>query len=114
MTHFRLRYIFAVVISIILAAIIFLKPADLGGPYDAYFSTINSTLKANGIGRRCIVLDLDRLDHNISRVMAHLTPPLQYRVTAKSLPSIDLLKYVMKKTGTTRVMGRWKSFEIKY
>ena len=110
MTRFRLKTIVAVIISILLAMAILLKPADLGGPYDAYFSGINSTLKANGIGRPCIVLDLDRLDHNISRVMAHIKPPLHYRVTAKSLPSIELLKYVMKKTGTTRIMGFHQPF----
>ena len=87
-----------------------MKPSDAGGMYSSYFASLNSHLKELGIGRPCIVLDLDRVDHNIARVKAHLTDRLRYRLVSKSNPSLELLAYVLKKANTTRVMAFHQPF----
>ncbi|MCP4754054.1 MAG: twin-arginine translocation signal domain-containing protein [Proteobacteria bacterium] len=92
------------------ALTLLLKPADAGGAYSRYFSDLNGSLKKAGIGRPCMVLDLNRVDHNISQVMKRLQPPLDYRVVTKSLPSEELLNYVLKKTGVDRVMAFHQPF----
>ncbi|MBU2514939.1 alanine racemase [bacterium] len=83
----------------------FLKPADVGGAYGQYFDKLNHTLKQTGIGRPCIVLDLDRVDHNISRVRQQLQSPIAYRIAAKSLPSEHLIQYVLTNADTNKVMA---------
>lgn len=83
----------------------FLKPEDAGGAYNPYFSRMNQTLKADGIGRPCIFIDLDRVDYNLERVKEKLLSPLSYRIAAKSLPSEQLIRYVLDRAGTQKVMA---------
>jgi D-serine deaminase-like pyridoxal phosphate-dependent protein len=85
--------------------VVYVKPADLSGVYADYFANINNELRRNGIGRPSIVLDLDRVDYNIKQITARLAPPLNYRIVTKSLPSRELLKYVMRESGTDRLMA---------
>lgn len=86
------------------------RPRDEGAPYDGYFKALNEELRRNGPARPALVIDLDRLDHNIAQVMASIRAPKQLRVVAKSLPSIGLLDYVMKKAGTHRLMAFHQPF----
>lgn len=51
-----------------------------------------------------MILDLDRVDRNLAAISASIRPPKGYRVVVKSLPSLPLLEYVMKKTGTARLV----------
>ncbi len=46
-----------------------LRPSDRGGPYSEYFRSLNDELKAHGPMRPVMLIDLDRLDHNIDVVM---------------------------------------------
>ncbi len=82
-----------------------LKPSDAGAGYSPYFSKLNTTLKKAGLGRPCIVLDLDRVDHNISRVKHWLGKDFNYRVVTKSLPSLQLIQYVLEKSGSNHLMA---------
>jgi len=50
------------------AAVAVAQPADKGGPYTPYFANINQILRNNGIDAPALVIDLDRLDHNIDRL----------------------------------------------
>jgi D-serine deaminase-like pyridoxal phosphate-dependent protein len=84
---------------------VYVKPADHSGDYSDYFASINKELQRNGIGRPSIILDLDRVDHNIAQVTAQLVPPLNYRIVTKSLPSRELVKYVMQESGSNRLMA---------
>ena len=61
------------------------KPADRGGPHSGYFARLNRTLRAHGIDRPVLVIDLDRLDRNIDRVVksAAVAPAKTYRVVVK-------------------------------
>lgn len=92
------------------AALWWFKPGDEGAPYDEYFHALNQALKKNGPHRPALVLDLDRLDHNLGVLMASIRAPKHFRVVAKSLPSIPLLDYLLKKSGSNRLMAFHQPF----
>ena len=88
-----------------------LRPEDQGqGGHDAYFSGLQAQLKKHGLARPTLLLDLDRLDHNIEQMQAWMTPDMAYRVVAKSLPSPQLLDYVMQRSGSRRLMAFHQPF----
>ncbi len=87
-----------------LAVALGLKPGDRGAAYSAYFETLNRELRANGPATPALVVDLDRLDRNIQALTANLAPGLDYRIVAKSLPSPELIGYIMRKARTRKVM----------
>ena len=65
-----------------------MRPADRGGPYDDYFRALNRELKANGPMCPVLLIDLDRLDHNIDVVMRSVRRGGKHlRLVEKSLPS---------------------------
>lgn len=88
------------------------RPADAGAPHAAYFATLNDELKRNGPMRPALIIDLDRLDHNIDQVMASVgqQPGRDYRIVEKSLPSVGLLDYVMQRSGSRRLMSFHQPF----
>ncbi|AOP35520.1 alanine racemase [Leptospira tipperaryensis] len=89
---------------LLLLFIFFIKPKDLGKPFNPYFQILNEELKNNGPGKPVVLLDLDRLDENLRILKQNLTPPLHYRIVVKSLPSLDLLRYIVSSTGSDRLM----------
>lgn len=93
----------AVVLLAAFAALL-CRPGDRGGRYDEYFTVVNGALWAAGVSQPAIVLDLDRVDANIRMVNAVIRPPLKYRIVTKSLPSPDLLAYIMRESGTRSLM----------
>ena len=88
----------------LLVIVALLRPSDHGAPHAPYFAALNKELKANGPGRPVIIVDLDRLDGNLSILKSVIRPPLAYRIVVKSLPSIKLVRYIMEKTGTKKLM----------
>jgi D-serine deaminase-like pyridoxal phosphate-dependent protein len=86
------------------------RPRDAGGSYDKYFRALNAELKNNGPMRPCLVLDLDRLDHNIGVLRQSIRAPKHYRVVAKSLPSEKLIGYLFDKAQTDRLMAFHQPF----
>jgi D-serine deaminase-like pyridoxal phosphate-dependent protein len=91
----------------ILIAILFIASAPLfaaSAPPD-YFSALNAELKAHDVSRPIAVIDLDRLDANIDALKSHVQPPLMFRVVEKSLPSVELLRYILARTGSKRGMA---------
>jgi D-serine deaminase-like pyridoxal phosphate-dependent protein len=80
------------------------RPSERGGPHDPYFKALNEALRSGGPGRPVIVLDRDRLRSNIEKVRAKLSAKQAFRVVAKSLPSLPLLREVMERLGTNRLM----------
>jgi len=100
--HGRLiKVLFFIVLTFALIAMI--KPSDNGKSYDPYFKVLNDELKNNGTGRPMLLIDLDRLDDNLGVVMSHIGEP-SFRLVVKSLPSLLLIKYIMKRTGTNKLM----------
>ncbi|TGL58823.1 alanine racemase [Leptospira sarikeiensis] len=96
----RMLWLFAVLLLVVL----FMKPKDNGAGYTPYFHTLNLELKERGPGKPIVLLDLDRLDSNLKVLKEKIKPPLEYRVVVKSLPSLDLLKYIVRSTGSKRLM----------
>lgn len=91
-------------VVLLLLALGTIKPKDQGKPYSPYFQNLNEELKANGPGKPIVLLDLDRLDENLKLLKQNLKSPLRYRVVVKSLPSLELLRYIVRATGTDRLM----------
>lgn len=89
-----------------------LRPEDRGGGYEPYFAALNAELKMHGPMRPCLVIDLDRLDHNIDQVVASVRKQSgrQFRIVEKSLPSPKLLEYIGKRAGTHRLMSFHQPF----
>lgn len=100
----RKRIILAVVLILAIILLFIFKPVDRGDPYSDYFASMNNMLKEEGPGRPTLLLDLDRLDHNISTVKKHIQSFKSYRIVAKSLPSIPLIRYIAEQTGTNKIM----------
>jgi D-serine deaminase-like pyridoxal phosphate-dependent protein len=88
-----------------------LKPSDHGAPYDDYFRALNDELKRSGPMRPSVVIDLDRLDHNIAAVNAFTAASgKHYRIVEKSLPSLALMQYIAQRTNTKRLMSFHQPF----
>jgi D-serine deaminase-like pyridoxal phosphate-dependent protein len=93
------------------AALWWRKPGDHGAPYAPYFRALNAELKRNGPMEPVMVIDLDRLDANLDRVVRTLAAAgKRYRIVEKSLPSPKLLEYIAKRAGTTRLMSFHQPF----
>lgn len=88
-----------------LAGAAWLKPSDNGAPYSPYFAALNKQLQQLGEGRPQLVIDLDLLDSNIQALQQVLKPGATLRLVEKSLPSPDLLAYVMNKLDSRALMS---------
>ena len=71
---------------------------------ELYFKALTEALHESGICTPTLVLDKERLDRNIDHLIDVLNKGFDYRLVTKSLPSIPLLQYVMRRTGSQRVM----------
>nr|WP_165666708.1 DSD1 family PLP-dependent enzyme [Pseudomonas otitidis] len=88
-----------------------MRPADKGAPYSDYFARLNRELKAHGPMHPVMLIDLDRLDHNIDVVMQSVRRAgKSLRLVEKSLPSPQLLDYIAKRSGTQRLMSFHQPF----
>ena len=81
-----------------------LRPRDRGAPHAPPFSTWNAELRRSGPGKPVLLLDVDALEHNLRAVREAVAPGIAVRVVAKSLPSVPLLRRVMDRLGTRRLM----------
>ncbi|MGH8457305.1 MAG: DSD1 family PLP-dependent enzyme, partial [Stenotrophobium sp.] len=90
------------------------RPGDHGAPYDDYFRALNEELKKNGPMRPVMLIDLDRLDHNIDLIAASMkrspVQPRHYRIVEKSVPCSKLIEYVSKRADTRRLMSFHQPF----
>lgn len=91
------------------AAAIF-KADDAGAPYSPYFKALNDALKKDGPYRPALLIDLDKLDRNIQALRKIIPSHIAYRIVAKSLPSPQLLSYIVERTGTQRLMVFHEAF----
>ncbi|MDP3458637.1 MAG: alanine racemase, partial [Hyphomonas sp.] len=86
------------------AAILMSKPGDESGPRDPYFLGMQAALTEAGIASPTLVIDRARLDANIDTLMGHLPAGMAYRIVAKSLPSLELIAHIRKRSGSDRLM----------
>jgi D-serine deaminase-like pyridoxal phosphate-dependent protein len=95
----------------LLAGAAWLRPDDKGRPYSAYFQALNAELRKAGPMRPVLLVDLDRLDHNIGVVNASLKRSGKaLRLVEKSLPARGLLEYIVRRTNTGRIMSFHQPF----
>ncbi|WP_165798696.1 DSD1 family PLP-dependent enzyme [Pseudomonas laurylsulfativorans] len=88
-----------------------MRPGDRGAPYNDYFRTLNRELKDHGPMRPVMLIDLDRLDHNIDVVMQSVKRGGKHlRLVEKSLPAPGLLSYIAQRAGTQRLMSFHQPF----
>ena len=78
--------------------------SDESGPRKPYFLNMQKALKAANIAQPTLVIDRSRLNANIDQLMSDLPNGMGYRIVAKSLPSLDLIKHVRARSGTDRLM----------
>ncbi|MEE4249524.1 MAG: DSD1 family PLP-dependent enzyme [Alcanivoracaceae bacterium] len=81
-----------------------LKPGDRGAPHNDYFANLQSTLQSLGAGRPLLIIDRQRLRANCERLIDNLPAGKAFRIVAKSLPSLALIREVMALTGSQRLM----------
>jgi D-serine deaminase-like pyridoxal phosphate-dependent protein len=99
-----MRRLLGIVFACCSVIVFLLKPRNRGKAHDGYFAAINDLLKQMTDGTPRIFCDLDRLDRNIARVMENTGSPERLRIVVKSLPCMSLIKYIMDKTGTKKLM----------
>lgn len=75
------------------------------GPEEQRFTEWNAALRASAAGRESAFVDLDAVDYNLNRVGAQLGSRIGLRLCAKSLPSLQLLEYMMVAACTNRIMA---------
>lgn len=69
-----------------------------------YFSQLTQTLKNYKRAIPCLLLDLDSLDKNITALKTNLKSTTAFRIVVKSLPSLELIEYIMDKSETNKLM----------
>ena len=102
MKRFKLFIYLALCIRVVYLIIIKLRKVK--SEYQAYFAQLNLALKEQHGGASAGIIDLDRLDSNVHFVQNKLGDGYKLRLVTKSLPSLDLLKYLIMKAQTNRLM----------
>lgn len=74
-------------------------------PSAEYFQQMSRALSQAGAFRPTLVVDKQLLDENLDALLSVIQSGFDYRIVAKSLPSVPLLKYIMQRTGSNRLMS---------
>jgi D-serine deaminase-like pyridoxal phosphate-dependent protein len=86
------------------AALLMSKPGDESGPREPYFLGLQQALTEAGIATPTLLIDKTRLNANIDTLVSQLPEGMAYRIVAKSLPSLDLIGHIRKRSGSNRLM----------
>jgi D-serine deaminase-like pyridoxal phosphate-dependent protein len=70
-----------------------------------YFSRMSKALVQASANRPTLVIDKKHLDDNLDALLSIIQTDFDYRIVAKSLPSVPLLKYIMQRSGSNRLMS---------
>jgi len=81
-----------------------IKPRDNGGNHDDYFLKLQVALKNTGLAKPTLIIDRGRLVENIQNVQQYLPSDMGFRIVTKSLPSIDLIDFILSKSNTRKLM----------
>ncbi|OSY89000.1 hypothetical protein WH52_04905 [Tenacibaculum holothuriorum] len=71
---------------------------------NSYFKNLTQELKNYQRAIPCLLVDLDIIDKNIATFLQNKKSSHQFRIVVKSLPSFELISYLMKKTNTNKLM----------
>jgi D-serine deaminase-like pyridoxal phosphate-dependent protein len=80
------------------------RPAKHGGAHDDYFRALQKALAEAELFRPTLVIDRERFMANVARLKAHLPKNKRYRIVAKSLPSMPMIKEISAATGSKLLM----------
>ncbi len=69
-----------------------------------YFQNLSRVLHEADVVRPVMVIDYERAQANLARILERIRPRYAFRVVAKSLPSLPLLEWVMTEADTNRLM----------
>lgn len=69
-----------------------------------YFQGLNHLLQQHERSIPCLLIDLNRLDANIKTLKSQLPDQRSFRIVVKSLPSFQLLNYIIERTDSTNLM----------
>lgn len=72
---------------------------------ESYFHKVSQALSDAGAHRPTLVVDKKHLDHNLESLMRIINQGFDYRIVAKSLPSVPMLEYIMRRSGSQRLMS---------
>lgn len=92
------------------AGLAWLRPTDRAAPHDDYFSRMQRILQRTGPGTACLVLDLDRLNHNLIALRDTMPAHKAYRLVSKSLPCTGLIEQVLATMRSRRIMSFHQPF----
>jgi len=81
-----------------------MKKNKHAGRHNDYFMGLNALLKEKGPGHPVLVLDLDILDRNIEKLKIQINDPSRFRLVVKSLPCMDLIRHILSRTRTKKLM----------
>lgn len=81
-----------------------LRPRDKGENHSPYFIDVSKALDGDQRSGPTLVVDRQRMLANIETLKSHVAGRFDYRVVAKSLPSLPLLETVMRASGSRRLM----------
>ena len=81
-----------------------LRPTDRGGAHNSYFLSLQAALDSAGLSGPTLVIDRSLLAENVATLRGHIGDRFDYRIVAKSLPSLSLLREVMAHSGSQRLM----------
>jgi len=71
---------------------------------DSYFENLNIILKNHTRAIPSLLIDLDILDKNINTLKSNWPSTADFRIVVKSLPSWELIQYVLNQTSTKKLM----------
>lgn len=81
----------------------FADPAHHSSEHD-YYQSLCQSLEHEELSFPALIIDQERLDHNLSCLKRWVPENWHYRIVAKSLPCPELLRYVMNATQSNRLM----------
>ncbi|WP_252089374.1 DSD1 family PLP-dependent enzyme [Pseudomonas sp. MWU13-3659] len=88
-----------------------MRPSAQGAPHNDYFARLERELREHGPMRPVMLIDLDRLDHNIDVVTQSVHRAGKHlRLVEKSLPAPQMLEYIGQRADTRRLMAFHQPF----
>lgn len=86
------------------AGALVLRPEDRGANHGPYFRQLGKAMDEGGRATPSLVIDRAILRQNVETLKNHIDGRFDYRIVAKSLPSVPLLGEVMALSGSNRLM----------
>lgn len=83
---------------------LYLRPSEVGGDHSPYFQAAGKALDTAGTSKPTLLVDRSALLANVQTLKGHIGARFNYRIVAKSLPSLPLLATVMEASGSNRLM----------